>query len=337
MNGDYGGDRSSSVGSLLREWRLKCDVSLTEAARTLRIRQSYLAAIEGGRVEDLPGPTYATGFVRAYAEYLGLDGEATARRYKGEMADLHSAADLQFPEPAADTSAPRGSFILVGALLITVAYGAWFVSTSHSGWIAELVAPLPERLTALLPRPEIETEVVDVEPARGSVAPAAAEPRPATNAGAPMREPAPPTSLAAAAPEQWPAQPVSRRPSSDAQAAEPSPSPATKANRDVATLVASAAPRGGDDTATRVVLRATGTSWVEIRDGAGTRVVGRLMEPGETIAVPDQPGLRMTVGNAGGIEVVVDGSALPPLGGIGVVRRGVALDAERLLAATANP
>ena len=41
---------------------------------------------------------------------------------------------------------------------------------------------------------------------------------------------------------------------------------------------------------------------------------------------PNQPGLLLTVGNAGGLDVLVDGQVLPPLGGVGLVRRDLPLD-----------
>jgi cytoskeleton protein RodZ len=46
--------------------------------------------------------------------------------------------------------------------------------------------------------------------------------------------------------------------------------------------------------------------------------------------VPDRPGLSMRTGNAGGLEITVDGAPAPSIGRIGMVRRNVALDAHAL-------
>jgi cytoskeleton protein RodZ len=82
---------------------------------------------------------------------------------------------------------------------------------------------------------------------------------------------------------------------------------------------------------TRIVLRANGENWIEIREGGTERlVVARLFKPGETFDVPDSPDLRLLTGNAGGLEILVDGEPVPPLGAAGMVRRNVPLDAERL-------
>src|SRR5690349_3244726 len=62
-----------SVGDLLRQSREQRGQDLESVARALRIRHPYLVAIEEARYRDLPGAPYASGFVRSYAEYLGLD------------------------------------------------------------------------------------------------------------------------------------------------------------------------------------------------------------------------------------------------------------------------
>ena len=60
---------------MLRERRQQLQLDLDAVAEALRIKPVYLAAIEQGRTEELPGPTYAIGFIRAYANYLGFDGD----------------------------------------------------------------------------------------------------------------------------------------------------------------------------------------------------------------------------------------------------------------------
>jgi cytoskeleton protein RodZ len=82
----------------------------------------------------------------------------------------------------------------------------------------------------------------------------------------------------------------------------------------------------------RVTIHAQANSWVQVRDLAGAIVFTRLMQAGETFHVPNRQGLLLTTGNAAALELKVDGKALAPLGGPGVVRRDVALDPDKLLA-----
>lgn len=80
----------------------------------------------------------------------------------------------------------------------------------------------------------------------------------------------------------------------------------------------------------RVVLRASEDCWIEIRDRSGKVVLTRLLRKGESYSAPSRPGLVMTVGNAGALNVDVDGREAPGLGRAGMVRHDVPLDPERL-------
>lgn len=82
------------------------------------------------------------------------------------------------------------------------------------------------------------------------------------------------------------------------------------------------------------MLKAVAKTWVQVKDGQGNRVISRLMKAGEAYNVPDEIGLKMKVGNAGGLQVVVDGQAVPVLGKAGEVVR-VVLDVDRLRDGTA--
>jgi cytoskeleton protein RodZ len=82
--------------------------------------------------------------------------------------------------------------------------------------------------------------------------------------------------------------------------------------------------------AAKVVIRANRDSWIEIRDNKDAVVLQRVLRQGETFNVPDQKGLVMTTGNAGGIVIELEGRALQALGSLGVVKRGIKLDPAAL-------
>ena len=87
----------------------------------------------------------------------------------------------------------------------------------------------------------------------------------------------------------------------------------------------------------RVVLRAREESWVQVRDSENAPVITRVLKPGDVVRVPDRSGLTLLTGNAGALDVLVDGELVPPVGPKGQVRRDIALDPERLKAGTAAP
>jgi cytoskeleton protein RodZ len=79
-----------------------------------------------------------------------------------------------------------------------------------------------------------------------------------------------------------------------------------------------------------IILNIRENSWVEIKDQAGKTVLSRVLQAGDQYFVPDRPDLAISIGNAGGVEVEVDGQKLRPLGKKGEVRRSLQLDAEYL-------
>ena len=80
----------------------------------------------------------------------------------------------------------------------------------------------------------------------------------------------------------------------------------------------------------RVLLRAVNDSWIEIRSGDTSLVYSGLLREGESYAVPERRGLTMVTGNAGGLDVLVDGEAIPRLGPPGAVKRDISLDPDNL-------
>ncbi len=71
----------SGVGESLRAAREAQGLGLEEVEDRLKIRRRFLVAIEAEQWDVLPGSAYARGFVRSYAQLLGLDGEELVGRY----------------------------------------------------------------------------------------------------------------------------------------------------------------------------------------------------------------------------------------------------------------
>jgi cytoskeleton protein RodZ len=129
------------LGALLRQRRQTLGQPLADIARDSRIRLAYLEAIEDGRYDDLPGSAYAAGFVRSYAEHLGLDGDEVVRRFRAERGAPKEAAKLRFPSPMNEASAPKGAVLLIGALIVLLAYGIYYLTSPRMLDVAEVVLP----------------------------------------------------------------------------------------------------------------------------------------------------------------------------------------------------
>jgi Helix-turn-helix domain len=78
------------IGNSLREARLRQGLDFSEIEQSTKIRGKYLRALEDEQFEVLPAQTYVKGFLRSYADYLGLDGqlyvdEFNSRYVRGEL------------------------------------------------------------------------------------------------------------------------------------------------------------------------------------------------------------------------------------------------------------
>ncbi|NGM23529.1 helix-turn-helix domain-containing protein [Roseomonas stagni] len=303
---DTTGAEAARVGEELRDSRLALGLSVEEMAVRLRIRRPYLEALEEGRIADLPGAAYAVGFVRTYAQALGLDSDEMVRRFR----DLSGAAvtrktNLVFPEPVPERGMPASGVIGIGAVIVIGAYVAWFNWTGGGNRTVDVVPPVPPRLEAAA-----EQGRAQLPGARGDAAgtlPLAALPPPG-GIGAPSNTAAQAATVPAAPPP-----PV-------VAPAPPAPPPP---------LIA------GLPDGTRVALRARPNSgdgvWLQVRDPRNGQVLlNRVLRPGEHWPVPVRDGLLLDTGKAEGLEIVVENSASPALDGIIGVRRNIALDPDRL-------
>jgi hypothetical protein len=105
------------IGTSLREARVRQGVDLLEAERATKIRSKYLRALEDERFELLPAQTYVKGFLRSYAEYLGLDGQL----YVDEYNSRYVADEDAVPRVRRTRQSPAHRRVESGVLLITLA------------------------------------------------------------------------------------------------------------------------------------------------------------------------------------------------------------------------
>lgn len=320
------------AGADLRAARLRLDWPLSDVASSLRIRISHLEALEDGRLDLLPGNAFALGYLRTYANALGLDGDEMVRRFKAEAEEVTQRTELVFPAPVPERGLPAGAFALLGLLLVGAAYAGWFRLSGEGKLPAETVAPVPARLAALadqaLPGPDGRVEIP--APPREEIVPPAP---PAAAQGNDTFEPR------MAAPENQPPRPEPVRVVTEAPQTQSGPSTAIAAP--VFQPMRPDAPTAGVPSGTsnnvRILLRFTGDTWLQIKERGGASLINRVMKEGETFAVPDRPNLTLNTGNAGGLQILVDGVMAPSMGTTGVVRKDVPLDPDQLKNGLATP
>lgn len=145
------------LGDELRRRREDLGLTLNDAQGVTKIRLRYLEALESGNFETIPGEVYTKGFLRAYAEYLGLDGTAMVERYKSERQPAEAdQPDREHPafrlrEARYERRRPRGRLrwwaalgraaVLIG-LVVFIYYASrywWSTDRAEGGPVTEVV------------------------------------------------------------------------------------------------------------------------------------------------------------------------------------------------------
>ena len=355
------------LGDILRGERATLGKSLLDVQRELHIRAAHIAAIENGDLSAFETPSFVAGFVRSYARYLGLDPEQVYERFCKEN-DFHvghgmapgapSSTSRLAPQRPANPGAaewrqgaplrgigmtpPSEPFwhrIEPGALGSITVLTALILGLGLTGWTvlrevqqvhvapADVVPTVVSDFNPLTPGAATGALGLDTDPL--TAAPGTGV---ALAQGAPVAEGvvrlARPEALetpvlvprdgpiAAIIPDTRPADPLSiATDSAVAQAlAEVTPAPQV-----VAQLPGT------------VELLAVRPSWLRVRAADGSVIFERILDAGETYAIPaTEAPPTLHAGNSGSVYFLIDGQPYGPVAPGAQVVRNVSLDVDVL-------
>ena len=277
--------------SELKAEREKRQIALSQIAAETRISLRHLQSLEEGRFGDLPGGMYNRAFLKAYCEFLDLDLQDILKRYEAEASPVsEKPSKSKLHIPSQDRSLRISPLVVWGIMLLISAAGLFF----SRKWITAIFSPYFSH-----------TQVAGVpyEPAR----PPQAVPATASSPPPAVAEPegaAPDSSLAADAP----ASTAVARP--DDVAGDPGATP------------------GAEFPAMRLEITATDQCWVSV-DQDGNPSLRKVMTAGEVQSFNASVSFRIILGNAGGVNLKINGKPARPLGKPGEVVK-VVIDEKNL-------
>jgi len=145
------------IGSSLREARLRQNLDFPELEERTKIRPKYLRALEDEHFEILPAPTYVRGFLRSYAESLGLDGQPFVDEYNSRFTVGEDDAPLRAhraPVQRRDRGPRESRMAAVALLAIAIATALVIAAWRFGGPESEKVPGLATQgsETAVTPR-----------------------------------------------------------------------------------------------------------------------------------------------------------------------------------------
>jgi cytoskeleton protein RodZ len=315
----------NSIGETLRRERLRRNLDLDQISRELKISSRFLEAIEDERFDKLPAGVFAKSFVRQYARLLELDEEELAAQvqraiepeslpvkpienWQPQVQEIHvprveeweAVSDRGFRWPA---SLPALALVVVVMLVCSGVYSFW-QRTRHPA-TARATAPAqvvqqPAKQQAPAAQPPAQEPAAQPPAAQEPVKPAPAETASAQPPASrqPEAQPtAPPANAGTAQREQNPA--------------ETPPNPADQKAVDPA----AANPTGN----VRVELTADEPVWVLAR-ADGKYLFSGTLEPNQTRVVEASGTLMLRLGNAGGVNITLNGKPIGTVGAKGQVR-----------------
>jgi cytoskeleton protein RodZ len=339
----------SSVGAYLRGLREQQGLSIDELSRATRVLHHYLEALESDDMASLPAPVFTKGFIRAYCQAIGAVPEEALTLYERSAGRLPERPKVPIvaapvivatPDPddypplitqavAAPQSEPRETrsrgTLLVSFILVVVLGAAFFAVTMTLQSSRDGDGEPSQR--AALPEPPPAAEVPGASLVSASVpvespalAPAAAPPP----AAAPL-PPAAPHAKPPAAPSAATSLPTPSTAPAPSVPAAPVTPPMPAAAGGPATLPAAPpAPAAVNQPARaaavpyRLIARTTETTWMRVRTEDG-RTSEETIPANEIREWISNGPFIITIGNAGGVSLELNGRAIPRLGASGSV------------------
>jgi cytoskeleton protein RodZ len=315
---------SPSVGAHLRRLREGRGVSLEEIARATRVSSGYLHALEADDFASLPVPVFTRGFIRAYCQTHGEAAEPALGLYDARSDPTPAMAEASAAAPSrpassriAAASAPtpknRGPLLISFVLLVVLGIALFAVTLMlQSGRDpAGAGRAAASRPATVAPAPSLPSGASTGESSAGSSVPAAAAP--ASAPASPVPPAAPPASASA------PSGPATGAPSATASAPVSAPGPVGSAP--------APAPSPPGDRVHRLIARTTQPTWIRVRTEDG-RVTEETIPANQVREWHSTGPFRVTVGNAGGVALELNGRAVPPLGASGAVVPNIVLPTE---------
>ena len=123
------------IGNSLREARLRQGLELADVEAATKIRGKYIGALEQERFEVLPAQTYVKGFLRSYAEFLGLDGQLYVDEYNSRYVTGEDDVPFRPRRSTGERRRPRRAelSVVLGALVGIATVSALVIAAGRPG------------------------------------------------------------------------------------------------------------------------------------------------------------------------------------------------------------
>ncbi len=287
----------NSLGDYLKQAREKKGVSLEHLASQTKIQEHHLLALESEDFANLPAKVFAKGFVRSYAKALGLDEEEALQSFlqtSGTFYEQHQPEQTQPHVQVTLEAPPRQGMnwsLIFGVIVIIAALSIWY------GFPKQQETPITQSEPEKAPPIELIEEPIPHPTSQESITPI-------TPIDSVPPPPAPQTPI--------PAQPVAK------------PLPATPGKPPSPTSPIPAVEETRPDRSQTLEIEAIQLTWVVVKSDEEAPNEA-LLQPGQRITWQAENQFILTLGNAAGVVITLNGQLQGPFGKPGQVVRDIRL------------
>ena len=277
--------QEGKVGTMLRDVRTKNKISIEQVANDLRIKSTYLVAIENSDYDNIPAHPYGLGFVRSYANYLGLNSTRIAQIFKEET-EKTSVPTVKYnvytSEETTETNIQNRKYIIISFAMLLVGYILW-ISFSNS---EEQIASNEPTITSVEETTsEYPLQVEDF-----------------TNENEAQEEPQPQEEQITTTEEEF-------SETTEKENIPTTPTNPTNNNTKEIQSTKIEEPQISSKKSSRVVLKIKKETWIEVKDSHQEKLwISKVLNAGDEYIVPDNGKQKIvSFGNTDGVDVIIDG------------------------------
>ena len=366
--------KKETIGEILQNKRVELNKSIEEISDYLRIKPQYLKALEENNFNNLPGSAYVIGFIKSYASFLNLNPNDIIVQYKQETGAFSSSENPLTEDENSLIQDPiiNSNHIIIGGVVVLIAIVFVIFLNSSEKQSSEIMGKEGQQISEVQPNMEISIQNTnisdngntpttlnasekDVKPLE--ITTISANDTNITNNEGVNTESSKETTTSVTqlntTPEYFETKVDNvelQLPQSDVNSLTTfNSSDDDSSENETDTNIESGNEYGlMNKEDSQIQLRATKDVWIKLKKdglykydsdlgdvGTGESVFEAILKPGDIYYIPNGDDYFLTIGNAQGVDIIVDGEVIAPLSTKEVSRHNIEMSVEKLKNGTA--
>ncbi len=134
------------IGTILRSERESRKLRIEDVAKSLKIRASYLTAMEEGRIKELPGAIYSLGYLKIYSDFLLLESAEIVQSFRNlAESEFFSGGMVLHGDPYSHELKPTAGIVFISLLMVVILYFFWYEAIYSPGFDSRKYSAVREK------------------------------------------------------------------------------------------------------------------------------------------------------------------------------------------------